>query len=116
LRYFEALTGIRNTDDYSVWKALKINLSIKSASNPLYWSSFVLLASPRRYMPRNLARVWWRYLQPLRARMVQILEPVRRLLAPVRRFAGRVKRKLLREWTGRMSSVMPPGGKGNEKR
>src|SRR5262249_11963212 len=46
LRYFEELTGIRSTDGMSVWKALKTNLSIKSAANPIYWTNFVLLSCP----------------------------------------------------------------------
>ena len=97
LRYFEALTGIRSTEGLSVWRTLKTNLSIKSSSNPFHWTSFVILASPRRYLISNLVRVWWRYFAP--AHNV-VLAPVRRRLGSVRRLLGRVKRKLKRDWLG----------------
>jgi len=68
LRYDDdqALTGIRNTQGYSALKSLRMNLSIRSADNPIYWMSFILLACPPRYIPLNLARVWWRFFAPLR--------------------------------------------------
>jgi GT2 family glycosyltransferase len=100
LRYFEALTGIRSTEGMPVWKTLKTNLSIRSTGNPIYWTSFVLLSCPPRYRLRNLFRVWWRYLGPVRDRINVALAPVRRDFAPVRAFLGRVKRKLKREWAG----------------
>lgn len=34
--------------------------SKKSASNPIYWSSFVLLTSKSKYMVQNVSRVWIR--------------------------------------------------------
>jgi GT2 family glycosyltransferase len=61
-----ALTGIRTTQGYSALKSLRLNLSVRSAANPLHWTSFILLSCPARYVPLNLLRVWWRYLLPLR--------------------------------------------------
>jgi GT2 family glycosyltransferase len=98
LRFFEALTGIRSTEGLSIWHTLRTNLSIKSSSNPFHWTSFVLLASPRRYLLTNVGRVWWAYLDPVHK---VLLAPVRRRLWSARAFLGRVKRKLKREWLGR---------------
>jgi GT2 family glycosyltransferase len=98
LRYFDGLTGIRNTDGLSTWKTLKTNLSIKSTANPLYWTSFLLLSCPRKYLGRNLARVWWRYLGPVRNDVSSAFAPVRRRLSPVRAFLRRAKGKAKREW------------------
>lgn len=65
LRYNEHLTGIRNVQDKSVINAIRKGLSIKSANNPVYWTSFILLACPARYMFRNIAIVWRRFLIPI---------------------------------------------------
>jgi len=97
----EALTGIRSTEGHSTLKSLRLNLSIRSTANPIYWTSFVLLASPLRYMPANVFRVWYRYLEPVRSDMNAFLAPVRRALAPVKVFFGRVKRKVKRELSAR---------------
>jgi hypothetical protein len=40
-------------------------LSIKATKNPIYWSTFVILASPRRLVPRNLLQVWYRFMSGL---------------------------------------------------
>jgi len=97
LRFFEALTGIRSTEGLSIWQTLRTNLSIKSSSNPFHWTSFVMLASPRRYLLTNLGRVWWAYFEPVHK---VLLGPVRRLLWSARSLLGRVKRKLKRSWLG----------------
>lgn len=94
LRYFEALTGIRSTEGHPVWKALMTNLSIKSSANPIYWTSFVLLASPGKYLPYNLVKVWWRYFRPA-------LAPALNLLSSIRKALGKVKRKVKQEWLRR---------------
>ena len=57
----ESSTGIRQKDFRSGSAYLRSLLTIKATGNPLYWSSFVLLASPRRYLPVNLVRIWWRF-------------------------------------------------------
>jgi GT2 family glycosyltransferase len=93
LRYSEALTGIRSTEGLSVWKTLVTNLSIRSTSNPVYWTSFVLLACPPEHALANVVRVWWRYLDPVRAKVRFFLSPV---ISPLRRNLGRVKRRLKR--------------------
>lgn len=103
LRYFEALTGIRSVRGLSVWQALKANLSVRATGNPVYWSIFVILASPARYVLPNLVRVWWGYFNPVRA------EIVTRVLLPVRKKLGRVKR-----WLKGMPAA-PTAPSGNEE-
>ena len=65
LRYDEKLTGIRTRSENTIWRRLCSPLSIRSTDNPFYWSSFVLLAAPPRYVPVSLLKVWWRYFIPL---------------------------------------------------
>ena len=57
----ETTTGTRSRNLSSPTAYLRSILSIKATKNPIYWSTFVMLASPRRYLPRNLIRVWWRF-------------------------------------------------------
>lgn len=60
LYYDEMLTGTHNENQMPLVRLLKASLSKKSTFNPIYWTSFVLLACPIRYIPIGLARVWWR--------------------------------------------------------
>jgi GT2 family glycosyltransferase len=57
----EAATGIRTLDLSSAGGYLRSVLSIKATKNPIYWTTFVLLASPRRLLARNLLQVWYRF-------------------------------------------------------
>jgi GT2 family glycosyltransferase len=57
----ELATGIRARDLTSVGAYLRSVLTIKATKNPVYWTMFVLLASPRRYLVGNLVRVWRRF-------------------------------------------------------
>jgi glycosyltransferase involved in cell wall biosynthesis len=97
------LTGIRVIEDgVSPFEEMRRNLSMRSTSNPIHWSGLVLLGSPKIYIPTNLIRVWWRFVSPIRRRIDRIFfAPIRRLVSPVRRFLGRVKRKVKREWAAR---------------
>ena len=61
----EGATGIRTLDLTSPGAYLRSVLSIKATKNPIYWSTFVILASPRRLIPRNLLRVWGRFISGL---------------------------------------------------
>ncbi len=58
LWYDPSLTGIRSVSASSVREFLRTTLSRRSALNPVYWTTFLLLACPPRYLPRNLFRVW----------------------------------------------------------
>jgi GT2 family glycosyltransferase len=53
-------TGYRNFEGLSFTDFLSKYFSIKSALNPVYWSTFILLASPKIYIPWLLAKVWVR--------------------------------------------------------
>jgi GT2 family glycosyltransferase len=77
LRYNENLTGIRSNDETAIVKRAKRDLSIKSANNPVYWTSFILLACPVRHIPVNVAIVWTRFFGPL-VRQIRINRAARR--------------------------------------
>jgi GT2 family glycosyltransferase len=61
----ESATGIRTLDLSSPLAYLRSVLSIKATKNPIYWTTFVLLASPRPLVPRNLLKVWYRFVTGL---------------------------------------------------
>jgi GT2 family glycosyltransferase len=69
LRYDAALTGMHKIEGHSLMRTLRIALSRKSASNPLDWTSFILLACPLRYVPINILRVWRQFLAPVMQRI-----------------------------------------------
>jgi GT2 family glycosyltransferase len=39
---------------------LQVVFSKKNHLNPIHWTFFICMASDVRYIPRNIARVWWR--------------------------------------------------------
>jgi GT2 family glycosyltransferase len=57
----EAATGIRVRDLRSPRAYLRSVLSMRSTENPVYWTTFVMLASPKRYVLQNVVRVWLRF-------------------------------------------------------
>jgi GT2 family glycosyltransferase len=57
----EDTTGIRERDLTNPWAYLRSVLTIKATKNPIYWTTFVLLAAPRRYVLSSLWRVWRRF-------------------------------------------------------
>jgi len=61
----QTATGIRTLDLSSAGAYLRSVLSIKATKNPIYWTTFVLLASPRRLLARNLLQVWYRFINGL---------------------------------------------------
>jgi len=48
-------TGVRDVDKVNNAKML---FSKKCTMNPVYWTSFIILAFPARWIPINLAKVW----------------------------------------------------------
>jgi GT2 family glycosyltransferase len=64
LRYDDSQTGIREIQPGSILRQIKTSFSIKYASNPLYWTSFIFLGCPWRHIPRNVAIVWRNFLVP----------------------------------------------------
>jgi GT2 family glycosyltransferase len=58
LWYDPTTTGIRSVSRRSVRDYLRTTISRRSVSNPIYWTTFLLLACPRRQLPRNVFRIW----------------------------------------------------------
>jgi len=50
-----AATGIREAEEVVSVRTL---FSRKCVMNPVYWTSFILLAFPVRWIPINLAKIW----------------------------------------------------------
>jgi GT2 family glycosyltransferase len=71
----ELATGIRARDISSARAYLRSVLTIKATKNPIYWTSFVLLASPRRYLITNVLRVWRRFIGGLVQATVRPVAP-----------------------------------------
>lgn len=55
-------TGMRAVENASLGRFLRSTFSMRSTGNPLYWTSFILLACPWRYVPVNLYRTWRAFL------------------------------------------------------
>jgi GT2 family glycosyltransferase len=53
-----SLTGQRDVDSMAGWTFVRTLLSVRYAGNPVYMSSFVLLAVPLRWVFPNLLRIW----------------------------------------------------------
>lgn len=58
LWYDPTTTGIRSPSATSMRMFLRTTLSRRSVSNPVFWTSLVILACPRRLVLRNIIRVW----------------------------------------------------------
>ncbi len=67
LWYDPSTTGIRSVSASSARAYLRAIFSKRSTDNPVYMTSFLLLACPPRYLLRNLFRVWRRWWRGLRA-------------------------------------------------
>jgi GT2 family glycosyltransferase len=61
----ESTSGIRAVDAPTVGSYVRSVFSTRATMNPIYWTSFVVLASPRRLLPLNLLRVWRRFARGL---------------------------------------------------
>ena len=53
-----AATGFRNFEAIGFRRFYRQFFSKKSVGNPIYWTSFIILACPLRWIPINLYRVW----------------------------------------------------------
>lgn len=58
IRFDEGATGYRTFDEMPLLEFLKRYFSIKSASNPLYWTAFILLTTPKLHVPWNVLKIW----------------------------------------------------------
>jgi GT2 family glycosyltransferase len=54
----ESTTGVRALESLPPMEFLKLSFSKRTTQNPLYWTTFILLACPKSYIPINLGRVW----------------------------------------------------------
>ena len=51
-------TGFRAIEEADLLPFLRKFFSKKAAGNPVYWTTFLFLASPMKYLPLHLARIW----------------------------------------------------------
>lgn len=73
LKSNDAATGYRSLEGQTLADFFKKYFSIKSASNPIYWSTFVLLASPKLYIPWNLFKVWGKAVAEIGLKIIRII-------------------------------------------
>jgi GT2 family glycosyltransferase len=65
IRYDEATTGLYHFEGRGMREYLKWSFSKKNPTNPIYFSNFLLLRCPWRWLPLNLLRVWGGFLKRL---------------------------------------------------
>ena len=70
IRFDEGTTGYRSFNDLSLLDFLKRYFSIKSVSNPFYWTAFIVLAAPKLYVPWNVLRIWFSVVKLLLKRLM----------------------------------------------
>ena len=58
ISFDEEASGFRNFEGLSLREFLRRYFSIKSPSNPIYWTTFILLVSPKLSVPWNVVRIW----------------------------------------------------------
>jgi GT2 family glycosyltransferase len=51
-------TGYRSLENLAFIDFIKRYFSKKNVNNPIYWSTFILLAVPKSYIPRHLYKIW----------------------------------------------------------
>jgi len=51
-------TGFRRIEERNLLPFLRKFFSKKAAGNPLYWTTFLFLSSPARYLPIHLVKIW----------------------------------------------------------
>jgi len=85
------LSGQRDLSSSSGWRFVRELFSMKYLVNPIYKSSFVILACPPRWIARNLLRIWWQAIkQILRQGLLRPMPDS--LLAAGRAVKNRVRR------------------------
>lgn len=62
-----ALTGTRHVDNLSLPTMLELMRTPKWTGNPIYWTIFILMICERRYVWRNLLRIWRSIFREVRA-------------------------------------------------
>lgn len=82
ISFDEEATGFRSFKELTIAEFLSRYFSIKSASNPVYWSTFIWLASPRLYMPWHILKIWLSAIKAISAQLMHTFNP-RRIRAAV---------------------------------
>jgi predicted SAM-dependent methyltransferase len=86
-----SLSGSRDLGPLAGWRFVKELFSTKCLINPIYKSSFVILACPPRWIAQNLLRIWWQAIyQILRQGLLWLLPDS--LLAAGRAVKSRIRR------------------------
>jgi GT2 family glycosyltransferase len=62
-----ASTGVRSAEQVPDIRTL---FSKQYAMNPVCWTAFILLTSPIRWMPGNLARIWFGAFRTMQKRII----------------------------------------------
>jgi GT2 family glycosyltransferase len=63
LWFTQETTGVRRIERRGFFQFIRTAMSKRATGNPFYWTTFILLACPTRYVPRNLYRVWRSFFQ-----------------------------------------------------
>ena len=66
-------TGFRAIEEADLLPFLRKFFSKKAAGNPVYWSTFLFLASPLKYLPSHLATIWKGALFTIARQMLRML-------------------------------------------
>lgn len=66
-------TGFRIIEEDGLLSFLRKFFSKKAAGNPVYWTTFVFLVSPMKYLPFHLAKIWKGALFSIVKQMLRIL-------------------------------------------
>jgi GT2 family glycosyltransferase len=74
LHWDQETTGSRSFPQDDLPSFLKAYFSRKSAANPLYWTSFVFLASPLRYLPLHIWGIWKSAAVTIATKCVELLK------------------------------------------
>jgi len=90
------LSGMRDVAALAGWRFIAALFSKRCVTNPVYKSSFVLLACPVSSIAPNLARIWWHaLLQVLRQAVLPVApQPITTFLRASARFCRRAHRAL----------------------
>jgi len=70
IRTSQNSTGYRDFNNISFCEFTKKYFSKKSSSNPFFWSTFIILASPKFFIPHNLIIVWFIAIKVITFRLV----------------------------------------------
>jgi GT2 family glycosyltransferase len=68
-------TGFREIEEDNLLPFLRKFFSKKAAGNPVYWTTFVFLVSPIKYLPLHLAKIWAGALYSIVKQMLWMLSP-----------------------------------------